>query len=534
MADLWCGGSDNFIFTKDGPSECFCYTIFVLVPALVILLYLVLSYSGYLMIQQTQGSNHSSQRWILWILVIGSILQPILFAAFSSIENISPAKITGVGIHFLAWLMCALSLYYNFHNRLQWPCLAVTLYFSTSMAVCVIIVASVYSDRRVSTAFILGVLTFLHSLFVFLLSSFKDSLSPSSEVDTKYSAIYSSSVSVASSGASKAPPPFFVRFFGGNKSTDQRDDTAPFLQHSNGSDDEEGSHRLSDPTLSSSSNRWSNASEDISLVRSMRETRLVDGESSKAKPPTPPRPIVQSRVLSRMLEHPQGALNTKSKGVLGGLAPRASHPRQDPSSMGEFSAAARAKATDNRSDLLPREQIDHLESIRLLVEKWGLRRQGYGHEEKVLDDSDEDHRQQEREPSERFSSIVHYDDDKMGHPSLGSALQPLDELDENSVTEESFPPSASQPSHVSAQYLHSSLSPQSTGRGRKHQRGNKPLETTIPLLSRSTPSDPLGIPMEVEFEISLQTSEETEDNKVEKWAVWRTAKELLSLHAVLV
>jgi hypothetical protein len=455
---------------------------------------------------------------------------------------------TATGFEIFSWVICGMSIYSDYHHDLQWPCLAIQIYFCISVAVCVIIVASVYSDQQNSTSFLLGIVVFLLSLAMLILSYFKDSLFPP-ENDVKYSPVYFPATNESSSVESK--PSFFQRLLGNKKGN--RDDATPFLQHEDETDEVE--NRLSDYSLShhTTSTRWSNASE-----KSLKEIRLSEGEdSSRAKSissqlssSSNQRPIVQSRVLTRMLEQPQSsraasALNMKSKGgIHGGLAPKGSHIRQDPNSFGGFSAAARAKATDSRDDSLPRNQIHHLENIRLLVEKWGLRRQGYGHEEKAIQPGDEKE-EESHQYSERFSSIVRYDDDqKHSSTPLATALAPLDESDEHSMSEDNSPVSSqvdhldsSSPVNQQPQHSHGGQRGKRNQHQQQQQRSQKSSGEavgTISLLSHLNPSDPLGTPMEVEFEISFQTNDESEEMKPEKWAVWRTAKELLSLHAVLV
>jgi hypothetical protein len=573
----WCGETNELNFDGSGPSECFCYTFFIFLPSVLFLLYVFLLYTGNLpsllssptlpaspQQQQASRSSKISQKYVLWILLLGCFLQPLCFGIFSLTENLSPAKITAIGLESFSWITCGISIYYDFHHDLQWPCLGVQIYFCISVAVCVIIVASVYSDQQHSTSFILGVLIFLLSLGMLVLSVFKDSLFPP-ENDLKYSPVYFP----ATNGTSpESKPSFFERLLGKRKSS--RDEVTPFL-HDNEADEVENRHS----DLNTTSTRWSHASE-----KSLKEIRLSEGEDSNrpksissqlSSASANQRPIVQSRVLTRMLEQPQSsraasALNKSKGGLHGGLAPKGSHLRQDPQTLGGFSAAARAKASDNRNNdsLLPRNQIHRLENLRLLVEKWGLRRQGYGHEEKMnqVGEKEEEEGSSSSQFSERFSSLVRSDEDdhKQGSSNspILSAVAPLDESTDEMRSssmgggEDNSPVSMSQGSNLDSgsQQPRRKRNPQPQQQQRVTQQKTSSFSSTVPgasapssgeamgtvisLLSHANPSDPLGTPMEVEFEISFQTNDETEDMKPEKWVVWRTAKELLSLHAVLV
>lgn len=293
--------------------------------------------------------------------------------------------------------------------------------------------------------------------------------------------------------------------------------------------------------------RWSNASEEISLVKSAMEVRLSENDihnnkNTKSKSNiTSSRPIhsqqnqtttpqtstfsnssttttpstittttTQSKVLSRVLEQHQSsransALNINSKGgVIGGLAPKAIY-RQDANSTGDFTAAFRAKNQDINFDSGPKDSNYHLENIRLLVEKWSLRRQGFGHEDKSTTNKDDFDSM-----SNRFSLSMDIN-------------QQIEKDNNNSNNNQNNPQFTQSLSNQNPDDFNSQLSE----------------KILMPLLVHTNPSDSIGVPMEVEFEISLQMVEESDENVVElgrneKWIIWRTAKEILSLHAILV
>eukprot|EP00602_Paraphysomonas_sp_CaronLab_P009333 CAMPEP_0185037418 /NCGR_PEP_ID=MMETSP1103-20130426/31783_1 /TAXON_ID=36769 /ORGANISM="Paraphysomonas bandaiensis, Strain Caron Lab Isolate" /LENGTH=910 /DNA_ID=CAMNT_0027575375 /DNA_START=309 /DNA_END=3041 /DNA_ORIENTATION=- len=369
-----------------------------------------------------------------------------------------------------------------------------------------------------------------------------------------------------------------------------------------------GSLKFRDSGMSSTTpSRWSVASEEVSFIKSAMDVQQTQAEkdarstsvagfytsNSTMHPTAAARShstaaTVTSKVLARALEQPQSAraaqaLTSSSTGLPGGLAPRGSirRPARRDSGKGGFSAAARGQqvAPGSPGRVAPRNSsgTNRLDNLHLLVEKWGLRKKGYGHDEGdvslQIDDSRHSDSDSETQHPQRLVSFARLgkkaDKERstyiaslatMHSPTHDSAVaenvnvESSDDIDSKSSMKKATSTGSLQLLAHGDTHVTSGVSPaRSSGSDLSQMTRSSPrtgLSSRISLLSPSSGGSNSTL-MEVEFEVSLRIVDNPEDpfasasggwgkkrssnaKEPNKWTVWRTGKELLSLHAVLV
>lgn len=651
----WCGSQTELVY-HHGPSECLCFAIISPIPCILVTFYLI---SRHFFCKSNNQELYDSRKstYIFSGILCCCFLHAVIFGAISLLENITPAKIFAVVVQLLGWLACGLSIYHDYADSKEWPCLAINVFILAEMMVSAIVAATVFGDDHLPVSFILGIVLFLVALAIGILSHFKDSLDPSIYDDENNSCHSQERSSLLGSMG--------LIFFGvsgssSNKKNDDNDGLNPLLSNralSTGSDgdqfsaaygfDERESFGSSGGIGHPSTSRWSVASEEVSLVKSAMEVRFSDVEKGARATSavgyysaTSPKKaigagagnemrtgIVSSRALARVLEQPQSsrtahALSSTSSGLTGTLAPggalgatRRPTRRSGGAGGGEFSAATRRdRSTGRESQSGTTSRISSgmnpLDSLHLLVEKWGLRRPGYGHEETPLrvhsgaeswqlhllghareepddDNSSTPHHHPRRlesfarlEPTAQrqrdlFLSKMSSDENMLAHVSEDCEMREGNKVGEGVV----ILPSAEEPIADSVGPERNSVGELDECNGVKSSMtltasssssalssivsGAADLSSRISLLSPSSSSASSGQLMELEFELSLSLLDDNDDDifsthsagngwggraakKVEageadgmgsregQWSVWRTGKELLSLHAVLV
>jgi hypothetical protein len=648
----WCG-SESALLYHNGPSECLCFAIISPIPCILIILYLVARHT---IIKNNDQELYDSRKskYILSGILCCCVLQAAIFGAISFLEHVTPAKIFAVVVHIMAWWCCGMSIYHEYSVSKEWPCFVVNVFVIVEMAVSAVVAATVYEDDHVPASFILGILLFLVTLTIAILSHFKDSIDPSIYDDDKVYRHQSYSQERSSLLGTMGLIFFSFGGNGSNKKDDDNDGSNPLLSTRASSTESEGdpfsaaygfderdSFGSSGGLGRPSSSRWSVASEEVSLVKSAMEVRLSDVEKSARATSavgyysaTSPKKvagaaagselrtgIVSSRALTRVLEQPQSAraahaLSSTSSGLSGALAPggalgatRRPSRRSGGAGGGEFSAATRRERATGREpqpgspsrDTRISSGLNPLDSLHVLVEKWGLRRPGHGHEEAPLrvqsgseswqqhllgyskeDDDDDDASSGPHHPR-RLESFARLDPQAQRQRDLfmkkmtsdGHALASLREegggVGEREDSDEVKPPAATSEGGSNAGLDDFKAFRQSVGLTTSSSSsalssaaaGGVDLSSRISLLNPSSASaSASGQLMELEFEISLSLLDDEADlfsgqssasgwggrvarkgegGEVEgaaqrdgQWAVWRTGKELLSLHAVLV
>ena len=637
----WCG-SDSTLSDQGGPSECLCFAVIVPIPSFLIALFILFRYTC---METSPPSTHDNNRskQVLRVILVCSFTHLVLFMAISFSENITPAKISAVILELIAWFASGFSIYYDYTTDREWPSTSVNAYFLCDVFVSSIVAATVYSEDRLTATFVLGILLFLVAMCTSIVSIFKYSIAGNIYDDDKYYGRSDEEDERASFFGNMGLKIFGRSSLGGDASS-SLNPQKPLLSPTNSVDSDGNKYEIlgiddrdsfgSGGPVGRHFSRWSVASEEVSLVKSALDVRLSDVErgartsSAVGYYTSSPRKgtaghlscsvedgdgrtgIVTSGALARVLEQPQSAraahaLSSSSTGLTGALAPggvtgmaRRPSRRRGGTTRGEFSAATRrdvggsgegpggghGRAARMSSGTNP------LDTLHVLVEKWGLRRPGCGHEDVGRGEGargsgecpmsfsahksggdDEDHHPRRLESFARLDSKGQEQREaflrSMLKKSDGKALSSMTEGVEGEEDEGSGEDEAKLllPMRLSSPGLEDWTRQQEST---PHHRGSsRPIvssslsggDPAADLSSRISLLDPSGSSqdMELEFEISLNMMDDEDEpfpslgggwggrsgrkgegdgdgGKDSKWAVWRTGKELLSLHAVLV
>jgi hypothetical protein len=481
------------------------------------------------------------------------------------------AKVIGVSVNILAWVMCSFSIYNDFYCGLPWPCAGIRCYLFAEVVTHAITISSVYSAQENGLKLILGTMCFVITLTLLILAQFRKKISMMFESNRfRFSdeKLFSEDDIFSESADSFTSANINVSFQD-SRPTRHAKRRSGFFSFSDTSVDAEaeegllgrcsdlsdssyysGHYRDSDLGTSGLPSSWrAHGHEEQSHVQSIIERNLQPTQSPKLNlsstdggghsapsSPTkfgpegiPSQSSSPSSALARAMRHSSRSANALSKsasGMVGSLAPKGVVPRQN--SGGGVGMGMRAKDIQSSDTNTGRNKLDDLQ---IRMGKYGFRREndiyaGSGVKSFVpMDDNDfEDEDETPELYPTRLSSF-----DRIGQPNDvkpdGTVARP--KLRDDIVSYKNFDDAV---------------------------KGKQDDEKEIVLVTIPSSS---SLMMEVEFEILFQLtdSEVDEGNSTQavsvvdsaienegadsgpvprQWTVWRTGKELLSLHAVLV
>ena len=607
----WCGSGGEVWFDNYGPSECLCYSTAVLVPSVLLVFYLIFKYVYNILLKADQEFYASSSQRLLYVTMGLFFLNPVIFSVVAFVarggdsgSNIFPAKVVGVSVNILAWMICMFSVYYDFHCRLPWPCAGIRYFLFAEVLTHAVTISSIYSTQRNNFKLILGSVSFLITLTLLVLALFKERFSIFCDrarfkfSDEKfYSEDHYSEATDSFTSAN-----INVSFQDNNRMQRSKRSFLGFFSFSDGNtmsvdtDAEEGLlGRTSD--LSDASSFYSghyrdsittdrnsiggtslsgrtHGHEEPSLVQSIMDRNLQPlpqqhehegsfstsiSTSTSSSPSSPTKPpsgqetssgdssqaptLSPSGALARVLRTSshRSALalsqsSSSSSGVVGGLAPRGQVSKQYAAGgvgMGMRAKDIQSSNSNNNNNTTEGSHTKLLEDLQIRMGKYGFRRE----------------------------NSPYYGRSGVNSSSAATATAESSGLNEESDNEESkqFPTRLSSfDTHVVGpdgsvnrpKVLREAILGYDSFNTESVEVKDR-VEKEVDLVNMSPVSSLL---MEVEFEILFRLpamegeeggegekdreggsgSGERLDEVPQQWCVWRTGKELLSLHAVMV
>ena len=540
VSSQWCGGGGEAWFDSYGPSECLCYTSVVLVPSSLLVLYLAIKYRFGLSQNADQKFYASLSLRFLYTTVVLFLANPVLFsvvafAGSSGDDDIFLAKIIGVAINIVAWAMCAFSIYYDFHCQAPWPCAGIKYYLFVEVFAHAVTISSIYSAEHNTTKLIMGCVSFLVTLFLLVVALYKEKFRMLFERRYRLSddklftddafndadSFTSANISVSfqdnrQSWFSKHSRSFFSF---NEPSVDSQAEEGLLGRDSLLSESSFYSGHYRDSDLSNTTLPWrTRAHEEEATVESIMERNLqstpTDHEDLERSTLSPDKPLSEgfppSSALARAMRNSSrsaNAMNKSSSGMVGSLAPKGQVPRQQlPGGVGMGMRAKDLQSSDTGS------AQSRLDNLQIRMGKYGFRRE---------------HDMYSMTSRKDETTIVSNDSD---YPTR------LSSFDTSQNTEVGPDGSINRPKVLLEKVLDTSLF--------NATQNDRDVDDTEP------ECDVGNVMMEVEFQILFNLNDNGSDvgwmdatgeidsiqseGVPQQWSVWRTGKEVLALHAVLV